>query len=53
MKVVNQKDEKNKPIILRSVAFQLYYISGHFGSFLTAYVVANKIERNIWTKRIN
>ena len=50
MKVVNQKDEKNKPIILRSVEFQLYYISGHFGSFPSGFVVANKTEKNIWAK---
>ena len=50
MKVVYQKDEKNKPIILRSVEFQLYYISGHFGSFPSGFVVANKTEKNIWAK---
>ena len=33
MKVVNQKENKNKPIILRSVVFQLCYISGHLVLF--------------------
>ena len=47
------KRRKNKPIILRSVVFQLYYISDHFGSFPSGFVVANKTEKNMWTKRIN
>ena len=45
MKVVNQKDEKNKPIISRSVVFQLFYISGQFGTFPSGFVVANKTEK--------
>ena len=36
------KRRKNKPIILRSVVFQLCYISGHFGSFPSGFVVTNR-----------
>ena len=33
MKIVNQKDDKNKAIILRSIMFQLWLIKGHFVLF--------------------
>ena len=43
MKVVNQKDDKNKVIVLRSITFQLWLISGHL--FLFSAVMYSIVQK--------